>query len=467
MLVNPPIFLTDRVKVTVDENNMKAFVTVKEPGSEEETEITSQIVLDYIRNSGVKFGLRESVIDEIIESKSWGDRFLIAEGVTPINGEPASLELCFPTDISYKPQIKEDGHVDYKEVSIVHSTVKDHILVRKTPASKGMDGMDVYGHKILTYPGKDCDIKTGQGTYRDPENINLIKAAVDGIICYHSQNQFLEVQKLYVVQNSVDYSTGNINVKSSIEIKGDVKPDFSVTTPYNIEVKGVIEQASINCDGSLTVKIGIKGAPDKLIKTGGDIHANYIQNAQIKCRGSVYSGLEIRNTTIECDDQVVLVKAGGVIIGGKIMAVNNVTAASISNLYYVPTEIEVGINLQIKEKILEKEGQIKAANKLLAEVEKKIETIEKRPPGAVQGPSVSKLKEQKADFLKEIERLRNRLKEIQKDYFNVAGAFVSVSKTVYPGTIIKISGAVFEVKEELSHVIFRKERDEIKYTNLK
>ena len=290
----------------------------------------------------------------------------------------------------------------------------------------------------------------------------LIRSSVEGVIFYNPQTHNVEVQKLYLVQGSVDYSTGNVNVKSSVEIKGDVKPDFSITTPYNIQVNGVVEQATINCGGTLTVKVGIKGDGKQLIKVEGDVHSGYINNQVIKCNGSVYSSTEIRNSIIECKDEVILVKGGGVIIGGKTTASKKVNTPVIGNMYNIPTEIEVGVNLEFREKFLEKEAAMKMAHKIMDDIDKKIALLEEEPPDNIQG-SVSALKAQKAEHAKDVERLRKELKEIEKDYYNVEDPTVCVGKRVYAGTTIKIKHAVMEVKEELSHVTFRLTGNEITY----
>ncbi len=454
-----------KIKVDISDFNMKAYVTINPPTNPEDENLSLQDVLDSLQNAQVKFGINNDAILSAINEKKWDEKFLAAEGTAAVNGQDGTVEYFFPLDVSYKPHIREDGHIDYKEVNVVNSVVKDSVLIKVKHSTSGSDGTDVYGHKLPAFPGKDIDIKTGAGVYKDPIDNSVIRAGIDGIICFNSKSLFIEVQKLYVVQKSVDYSTGNLNVKSSIDIKGDVKPDFSVTTPYNIEVKGVIEQATITCEGTLTVRVGIKGGGEKLIKTGGDIHAGYIQNANVKCRGSVYASTEIRNSFVECHDEVAMVKAGGVIIGGKITATNKVTANSIGNLYYIPTEVEVGVNFQFREKYLEKEGNIKTAQKVFEELSKKIEFIEQKPPDEVKGPSVSNLKAQKAEYSKELERLRHDLKEIEKDYYNVADPVIIVSRKVFPGTLLKIKGASFEVKDEISNAVFRYEDGEIKYSS--
>lgn len=455
------------VNLEIAEKKMKAFLVIKESAIELIPPITSKDLTDLLEKEGIKFGINTTKLDEIINEKKWEERILVAEGLSPVPGENARLEFSFSTDRSPKPQITEDGHVDFHEISVVDSVEKDSVLVRKVPATLGSKGMDIFGNEIPASYGKDVGIILGQGTYKDSANDLLIKSAIDGIIFYNPQKNSIEVQKLYVVQGSVDYSTGNINVKSSIDIKGDVNPGFSVTTPYNIQIKGTVEQATISCEGNLTVKEGIVGDGKQLIYAGGDIRSGYINNQNIKCGGSVYAASEIRNSNIESSHEVTILKNNGVIIGGKICAANKISSASIGNRYNVPTLIEVGINFSYKENYINKEMEKIALQKMIDNLKKNISQISEQSQNNVANPRLINFKKEYEASSEKLEKVKKELKEIEKLYYDAADPVVCVSKTVYPGTFIKIKQITYEVKDELSHAIFRLIDDEINWTTLK
>lgn len=455
------------VKLEIVEKKMKVLLEVKEFEAEQSQSITSQDLFDLISKEGIKFGVNENIINEIIDGKKRGEKFVVAEGLLPLPGEDAKLEFCFPTDKSLKPQIKEDGHIDYHEISVVHSVEKDAVLIKKTAATLGSKGMDVLGNELPASYGKDINIVLGQGTYRDPADNLIIKASVDGIIFYDAQKNSIEVQKLFLIKGSVDFSTGNVNVKSSVEIQGDVKPGFSVKTPYNIQINGTVEQAIISCDGTLKVKEGIVGDGKLVISAGGDIHSGYINNQQIKCRGSLYVATELRNSIVECGDEIMIVKNNGVIIGGKLTATNKVTAPSIGNRYNVPTELEVGVNFDFKGTYDLKKGEIVALHKVIETVKKNIAQISQQVQNSINSKRLITFRDECDAYILKLEKLRKELKEIEKQYYDVANPVVNVTKTVYPGAIIKIKHAIYEVREELSHVMFKLVDDEVICTNLK
>jgi uncharacterized protein len=456
---------TIKAYVEVVENNMKAYLVCKEDFPQDQ--ITREEVLGIIEQAGIKHGIKNEIITDIIENGKRGDSSFIAEGTPPIPGEDGKLDFYFTTDKSLRPKILDDGHIDYRDVNLVNSITKDSILIKKTFATPGSNGTDVLGNTIFAVPGKDVEINIGQGVYKDPVDGSLIKAAIDGIIFYQDKKHSIEVQKLYQIPKSVDYSTGNINVKSSVDIKGDVKPHFSITTPYNVQVKGLVENATITCGGTLSVNGGIVGDGKQLIEVGGDIHAAYINNQKIRCRGIVTVNTEMRNTFVCCDDEIVIVKDGGVIIGGQVCVTNRITAASIGNSYNVPTEICVGMKLEFKDKFLNKDAERKALQKQVEEIKKEIDEAEQNLPDEDDSMYLKSMRNRWEECNEKLEKLRKELKEIEVDYYDVVNPVVTVKKNIYPGVIIKIKHAVFEVNDMLSNVKFILESGIIKTINLK
>ena len=67
----------------------------------------------------------------------------------------------------------------------------------------------------------------------------------------------------------------------------------------------------------------------------------------------------------------------------------------------------------------------------------------------------------------QIEKVRKDSEELEKAYYNVNNPSITVIKTVYPGVLIKIKHKTFEVKEEISHAVFKLEEDNIVYSPLK
>lgn len=454
-------------KVEVVDRKMKAFLILKNADPENSIPLSKEYIKDLLVSTGIKIGIKDEVINDILEGKINEDRVLVAEGDYPQPGNDSSIQFYISVEKSLKPQLQEDGHIDYKEVKIVESVAKDAPLAKKIIATVGSPGKDLFGNEIPGLYGKDVQFTAGQGTYRDPAENTLFRASIEGIIFYDAKSHTLEVQKLFVVPGSVDYSTGNLHVKSSVEIKQNIKAGFSVETPYNIDVKGGIEQAVVICGGSLNVKEGINGDGKNIITVGEDIHSGYISNQIIKCSGTVHVSFELRNSSIECDDEVIVVKNNGVIIGGKITATNKVTSPIIGNDYGVNTEIEVGVVLKHKEKYIRKQTEKNDIEKNVEELKKQISYIAQKPDNNARAMQLMNYKEVWGKYTALLIKIKNDLKEIETAYYAVENPSIFVINKVFPGTIIKIKDKLFEVKDMMTHVKFHLVNNEIAYTNFK
>lgn len=456
-----------RVQVSISDQNMKASVSLAAPTDEQEQPLVLQDVLDALSKARVKSCINEKLISEYLDAKKWDQLFVVAEGTYPTVGNDAIFGYNFSTTKSLKPHIKDDGHIDYKEIDIICSANKDDLLIKKIPATQGANGVDVLGNVVPGKFGKDFNITAGAGTYKDPNDASIIKAAIDGIITFNPKALVVEVQKLYAIPGNIDFSTGNVHVKSSVDIGGDVKTGFSITTPYDINVKGRIEHAEINCDGNLNVKGGIVGDNKQLIKVGGDIHTGYIRDQHIICHGGVYAATEISGSTIESGDEVTLVKPDGRIVGGKIVACSKIVAGSAGNKYDVPTLLEVGVNFEHRERYIKKVEQITESHKQAETIKKKIDLMDESLPDPGMNNAYKALKDQHKGAVEHWERMCADLKEIEKDYFNVDNPVVMIMKTVFNGVTVKIRHAVYEVKQDMNHVMFKLNGDQIECSPIK
>jgi len=113
------------VRVQFTDDKMKVYLVVTKPDDEQLKSLSSQDILSIIDEYGINSSINQKIIEEILEKKSWGKRFVISEGQHPVQGENAHFDFYFPTQKSLKPQVKENGQVDYREVSVVNSVEKD------------------------------------------------------------------------------------------------------------------------------------------------------------------------------------------------------------------------------------------------------------------------------------------------------------------------------------------------------
>lgn len=461
MLGNIQREISELLSIEISPDKMQATLLIKTPEDGMDALLSPLKLYNILDRAGVKIGLDRRIIEKILQEKLWDEKFLIAEGTKPVEGASAVIEFYFQTDISLRPKINEFGYVDYKDVCGISSVEKNAILLKKIPAGKGLPGRDIEGNELSAQKGKDILINAGKGTYWDQEDDTILRAAYDGIIFYNPQNHKVEVQQVFVIPGSVDYSTGNINVKSIVEIKGDVKPGFTVISPYNVFVKGVVEQGFISCDGCLRVGSGIIGNNNYIIRVGGDLHSGYINNQHVICDGSVYVSTEIRKSRIECNNDVIVEKNHGIIIGGLTKAARKVSAAYIGNSYGVSTEITVGVNSQIGEILSQKIEERAEMENHLKKLLNQITTVAQTSPPTVFETHLQIFKKHWNEINNRCEKVKAEINNLETEYYSVEGPSVEIARTIFHGTVINIKRATYEVKEDLSSVKFVLEDNQI------
>lgn len=453
-------------KVIVADDRLQAFLVVNEP-TEGPEEITTEKVLHIIEEAGLDGGPRVQLVEHLLQRKEWGQPVEIARGVPAQAGADAKLDFQFPIQHSLKPKLQEDGHVDYREVNLIHSVDKDAVLVRKIPAQQGNPGKDIFGNEIPAMAGEDVAIAPGDGTYCDPGDDMVLRAACDGVVFYSPTRQSLEVQELYLVKDCVDYSTGNIHVKSSVEVRRDVKPGFSIATPYDVEIKGVVEHAEITCDGSLIVHAGISGDGKHKIAAGGDVHTSYIYNQPLKANSSLYVKSEIRGCDIACGDEVVVENSNSIIIGGHVSATNRISSSNIGNENHIHTVVEAGVRSKFKDEYLGAKAKMAALSEQMDVLREQTAFIVKKYPEVLQGARLEPLRKSWKQYKAQFNDLTRKIETLKKAYYDAVSPEICVRGTIYPGTIVRIKEAEFEVKSMLTRVRFGLVGKQIDYKPLK
>ena len=86
--------------------------------------------------------------------------YLQPKGKHPINGNNARIEFLVNVNKKIIPDfIGEEESIDYKDLSIVENVEEGQQLAEKIEATKGEEGINVFGDKIETKIGKDIETK--------------------------------------------------------------------------------------------------------------------------------------------------------------------------------------------------------------------------------------------------------------------------------------------------------------------
>src|SRR5690606_25363691 len=120
-----------------EKNKLKAYVELIAPMGEGKP-CTLEDVKQALAKHNIVKGIKEKDIQEMISQNRWGQKFLVAEGKPPVNGENAKIVYKFPL-LSERigPKIDEDDRANYHDLGLIFNVKMGQLLAEKIPATPG------------------------------------------------------------------------------------------------------------------------------------------------------------------------------------------------------------------------------------------------------------------------------------------------------------------------------------------
>lgn len=435
------------IEVVVDSDRMNAFVVLNSEA------VSLPELLNILKSNGIKFGLRENKLKETAEKPILKEPILVASGIPPVDGENAVVKNQLGEEKKEKrPVLLENGTVDYKEVHSYSLVKPGEILMIKIPATKGKKGMDVFGNEIPAKDGKDLKLVAGKNTEISKDGSSVLSLK-NGIPIVH--DSLIEVSEYLEIKGDVDYSTGNVDFPGDVDINGGVRPTFVVKANGNVNVKGVIEAATVSSKTNINC-LGIKGKNRGLVCSGGDLHAKFLENARVESSGSVYIAGSIVNSTIRAGGTIDVSNGSGQIIGSNVIAGRRVAAKEIGSPVSISTHIEVGVNPVMRDKLTEISSKIYLDKENLDKVSRIVTllgALKKKNNGVLppeKAEAYTRAKKTQYDLYQSLTKLVEEMKETQKELeLDSEDSSVIVTSKMYPGVEIVIGDHRVMVEKEL------------------
>ncbi len=294
----------------------------------------------------------------------------------------------------------------------------------------------------------------------------------------------LSISLVYEIFKDVNNRTGNIETEHSVLVHGGVSGNVEIVSGGDVEVRGLIESASIRAKGKIIAKGGITGGEGGKLVAGGDVYCQFSQQAHIEVMGNLLVEGSIMNSTILCGKKITI-KGKGFLVGGKTMARDGIDAGKVGTDGAIQTEIELGCNPFRRTHIERIEKEITALQNSMVKVELSIRHMEKEMLGLVlfnrmdldtallsaaevsqnEGDSLSDEKRFQLNkygsgvmrlmrMAGEIDALKEELKHVSSDETMAKGSKLKVTKTAHPGVTITIHGTSLRLLKEYDHTVF-------------
>ncbi|MEW6620640.1 MAG: FapA family protein [bacterium] len=436
----------EALTIKITEDGLKAFMTINSNNCHQ-LSLDLNSILQRLNKQGIKFGIKDLVIKTILQDKIYNRSILVAEGIPPQAGKDASIEYKF--NKKDKPGLLEDieGKVDFRELRLIDIVHTNDVLASKILPTQGTPGKKVTGEQIPVKKGEDINIPVGENTCLSHDKLTLFSSA-DGYVFWEDSR--IGVKTTYEILSDVDMNVGNINFIGPVKVKGDVKEGFFVKAKGDVEIGGVVENATVISEGNITVMQGIIGSKSKIV-CDGDLKCKFIQNANIEVKGNIIVHDAILHSDVHAGKGVfVLGGKKGAIIGGRISAKEEVNAKNIGSISEVTTEIEVGVDPQIRQEIDALEESLTTEKTQLHQERLNYKTLLAQNKTELAEQSLSKQKE-----LEEvIKMMHHHLYEFKKHVRANYKGKVSAFDTLWPGVKLTIGNATVPLKIDYRYVTF-------------
>lgn len=443
------------VEVTKDE--MTGSIVVSPPSMS-----GSEASFDMIKRAILKQGIVEACIEEdkikeFVDTPVYDVPFEVAKAIMPVDGHDAYISYNFETDPKkLRAQVDEEGNVDYKKLNNIQNVIADQPLAQKIPAQRGKGGKTLFGRYLEAKNGKDIQIQLGANVKLDRDGVT-IKAEIDGEVMLVNGKVTVEPIKYL---DAVNVKTGDVKFVGTVVIKGNVQEGYKVEAT-NIEVNGIVDKSRLEATGNIIVRQGIFGKGEGFIKAGKSLWAKFINDTTVEVEENVIVSDSIVNSTVTAMKNIVLRGKKAQIIGGHLMATEEICARKVGSPGGgTETILEVGVDPRAKKRLEELQNQQAKSTKEYENCDLDIQTLEQQKKLRKKLPQekeekLKTLKERCEQISEELEVMTDEINKIQEHLRDLkAIGKVKVEGDVYAGVKIYIRDVLDEVKIDTKSVTF-------------
>jgi uncharacterized protein (DUF342 family) len=443
------------VEVTKDE--MKGSIVVSPPsmsGSEASFDMIKRAIL---QQGVVEACIEEDKIREFVDNPVYNNPFEVAAAIAPVDGHDAYISYNFETDPKkLKAQVDEEGKVDYKKLNNIQNVIADQPLAQKIPAERGKGGKTLFGRYLEAKNGKDIQIQLGANVKLDRDGVT-IKAEIDGEVMLVNGKVTVEPVKYL---DAVNVKTGDVKFVGTVVIKGNVQEGYKVEAT-NIEVGGIVDKSRLEATGNIIVRQGVFGKGEGYIKAGKSLWAKFINDTTVEVEENVIVNDSIVNSTVTAMKNIVLRGKKAQIIGGHLMATEEICARKVGSPGGgTETILEVGVDPRAKRRLEELQNMQAKATKEYENCDLDIQTLEQQKKLRKKLPQekeekLKTLKERCEQITLDLEKMTDEINKIQEHLRDLkAVGKVKVEGDVYAGVKIYIRDVLDEVKIDTKAVTF-------------
>ncbi len=457
-------FIEPRIRISP--NALEAWISLPQP-FEGFDGYSKVMLLDILAEKGIINGLQEDAIDDLLITEKYDTEVLVAVGEPMIPGKDGFYTFHFNQEFSPRPLVRNDGTVDYRSIVTMELVEEGQHIVTYTPAIAGKDGYNVFGAKIPSPRARDLAPLRGKGFNRSDDGCKYYSAMVGKII---RTGDSILVTPVHEVNGNADILGGNIDFRGDVIVHGDVVDNITIRARGSIVVDGVAENCTLDADGDIILKKGVKGGGVTTISTRKNVFAEFVEFSKVRAEGNVQADVFF-DSDVHAHGSILLTGRHASVIGGVMSAIDGIECQNLGNSFGVRTEIRAGVDAAIVERVRQLSLLIVEKNKEIEEQDERLKDfarIEK-----VTGRSMRDDPE-RTTILRD--RLRNsayvqtyglEMAKLKEYLVRSKNADIIVDGTVHPGVCVRIEDVMIDVKDPIVGVQYYKSGDRIEMISIK
>lgn len=329
--------------VKIEEDHLKAWYVFPSKGTSKLP--SSSVIINQAKSLEIHHLLStKDILTQLSHQKEKNClTILIAKGKAPVNGMTDHYDLLIKEEKSIGT-LQLDGKMDYKDRKTFTMVPAGKPVLKHHPQIEPEDGYDIFGRILHSKTKVIGRFQPGDNLIPDSSDPNLIVSEIDGTLVINQEK--VSVKPVIEINSNVDYETGHIEFSGSVHVKGAVLPGFHIIAGGDVIIEKEVEDATITAGGSVTVRLGITGTGKTEIKSGNQVSARFVMNSHIEAFGNVEVEESILNSTVLCDNSILVEGKHGSIIGGHCSALNEIRIKTAGSPQEIETRLEVGKSLK-------------------------------------------------------------------------------------------------------------------------
>ncbi len=435
--------------IAYDDEGMTAYLTLQRRTEDMPYDLSE--LKDILRNANVKHGVDDDALIAMLLEEKYGVPTVVAKGKLPEDGKDGYFEFLFNTNVVAHPKQNEDGSVDYKDVCIYETVQKDQKVCVYHKFTGGTAGYSVTGQILMPKKGRDLPPIKGANLRMSEDGMEYF-SNIEGKIEY--KNGRIEISNVLEIQGDVDLTTGNIDYRGDVVIKGAVRSGMSVKVGGTLTVNGIVEGADLSSEKGILLRSGVVGGNDCHITCEGDVVGKFIESARVFAKGQIKCNY-LLNSDVTGRAGVVVEGRKACIIGGRTRSFTFVKTNNLGNDADVPTWVHVGVDTGFFSRLSELQN-------MKEELETKIQVYEERVHTEFDAPDYDDMV---AELCKTVDfkvEVAAKITEMRETLSQAKDTFITVFGTAYPNSVVQIDNITSSLTRKADHVTFRIRENMIK-----